>query len=163
MKLWEIEQQIEDAIGSAVDRETGEIDPEQLETISGLEMDLRDKAVAVALYIQGEELEGKSVASVAKQLADRAKGHQRRADALREYLARILERKLGHDSISDPRIQIAWRKSAAVEVDDVAVLPTELTRTSVTADKKSIGDILKAGGEVRGCRRVERHSLQIKS
>lgn len=161
MKLWEISDQIERVITDAIDRETGELDEAALESLSELQGDLKAKATQVALYIAGEIAEGKAVEEHAKMLAKRASGHKRRAEKLKSYLERHLLHHLGAEDISDPRVQIKWRTSRAVEIEEGAVLPDELTRVTVAPDKKAITERIKAGEKVKGCSLVERRNMSI--
>ena len=161
MRLFEIVDGVGDLLELSVDRETGEISEEGLAALSALEMDLSEKLVNTALYLKGVEAERDAVAKAAKELADRAKIHTRQADRLRKYLSDNMER-VGHEGLSDPRVKLGWRSSTAVVVDADASLPVELLCVKTSPDKKAIGDLLKAGTEVEGCRLETRRNLQVK-
>jgi hypothetical protein len=143
------------------DRETGEISNFTLKRLDELELTLDEKLTNTALYLKGVEAERDAVAKAAKELADRAKIHTRQADRLRKYLADNMERA-GHEGLSDPRVKLGWRSSTAVVVDAGASLPVELLCVKTAPDKKAIGDLLKAGTEVEGCRLETRRNLQVK-
>jgi len=163
MRLFEIVDGVGDLLELSVDRETGEISEEGLAALSALEMDLSEKLVNTALYLKGVEAERDAVAKAAKELADRAKIHTRQADRLRKYLSDNMER-VGHEGLSDPRVKLSWRTSTAVVCDEDArfFLPVELLAVKTSPDKKAIGDLLKAGTEVAGCRLETRKNLQVK-
>jgi len=160
MRLFEIDYQIEALLNASVDRETGEINEDALAELEALEVQRDDKALAVAAYIVGQEAEAEAVKAQAKRLADRAAKHERHAERLREYLQAHLPTGT---KLRDERVEIGWRKSTAVEIDvETAELPPEMCRVTVAPDKRAIGDALKAGEEVKGCRLVQRQSVQIR-
>ena len=162
MRLFEIVDGVQNLLELSVDAD-GVISEEGLAALSALEMDLSEKLVNTALYLKGVEAERDAVAKAAKELADRAKIHTRQADRLRKYLADNMER-VGHEGLSDPRVKLSWRTSTAVVCDEDArfFLPVELLAVKTSPDKKAIGDLLKAGTEVEGCRLETRKNLQIK-
>jgi hypothetical protein len=161
MRLFEIDALLETLLNESVNPETGEIAPEALAEIEALEMALNEKALAVAAYIVGQECEAQAVKMQAKRLEERAAKHERHAARLREYLAAHLP---PGTKLHDDRVEIGWRKSQAVEVDDVGKLPDELVKVTVTAnpDKPAIRAALKAGEPVPGARLVERTHLVVK-
>ena len=163
MRLFEIVDGVQNLLELSVSRETGEISEEGLAALSALEMDLSEKLINTALYLKGVEAERDAVAKAAKELADRAKIHTRQADRLRKYLSDNMER-VGHEGLSDPRVKLSWRTSTAVVCDEDArfFLPVELLAVKTSPDKKAIGDLLKAGTEVAGCRLETRKNLQVK-
>ena len=160
MKLFDISQQIEALLDASVDRETGEIVETALAELEALEEARDTKALHVAAYLVGQRLEAEAIKSQAKRLSERAAIHARHADRLEVYLE-------GHvpvgAKLSDSRVQIAWRKSEAVEVDcDALELPLEFCRTTYAPMKPEIKAALKTGQQVHGCRLVTRQSIQVK-
>ena len=161
MRLFEIVDGVQHLLELSTDRETGEISEEGLAELEALEMDLSEKLVNTALYLKGVEAERDAVAKAASELSARAKLHGKQADRLRKYLADNMERA-GHEGLSDPRVKLGWRSSTAVVVDAGASLPVELLCVKTTPDKKAIGELLKSGTEVEGCRLETRRNLQVK-
>ena len=161
MRLFEIVNGVQNLLELSVSRETGEISEEGLAALSALEMDLSEKLVNTALYLKGVEAERDAVKKAAQELSDRAKIHTRQADRLRKYLADNMERA-GREGLSDPRVKLGWRSSTAVVVDADASLPVELLCVKTAPDKKAIGELLKSGTEVEGCRLETRKNLQVK-
>ncbi len=142
-------------------RATGEISEAGLAELEALEMDLEEKLVNTALYLKGVEAERDAVTHAAQQLFDRAQGKTRQAERLRKYLSDNMER-VGHEGLSDPRVKLGWRTSTAVVVEDDASLPVELIAVKTSPNKKAIGELLKSGAEVEGCRLETRRNLQVK-
>lgn len=130
-KLYEIDDEIQDAILAGVDRETGEISPDLDAMLDALDMERDQKCLAVLAYIKGLELEAATIQVVAQTFADEAQEHLDRAEPfmnqaerLRKYLARYFPE--GHDKISDARGSINWKKGVPVcEVIDVRQLPSD--------------------------------------
>ncbi len=161
MRLFEIVDGVQHILELGTDRETGEISNFTLKRLDELELTLDEKLTNTALYLKGVEAERDAVKKAAQELSDRAKIHTRQADRLRKYLSDNMER-VGHEGLSDPRVKLGWRTSTAVVVDADASLPVELLCVKTAPDKKAIGDLLKAGTEVEGCRLETRKNLQVK-
>ncbi len=161
MRLFEIVDGVQHILELGTDRETGEISNFTLKRLDELELTLDEKLTNTALYLKGVEAERDAVKKAAQELSDRAKIHTRQADRLRKYLSDNMER-VGHEGLSDPRVKLGWRSSTAVVVDADASLPVELLCVKTAPDKKAIGDLLKAGTEVEGCRLETRKNLQVK-
>jgi hypothetical protein len=161
MRLFELVDAVQDCLDLSIDRATGEISEAGIAALDELGLTLDEKLTNTALYLKGVEAERDAVAKAAKELAARALIHTRQADRLREYLRSNMER-VGHEGLSDPRVKLGWRSSTAVVVDAGASLPVELLCVKTAPDKKAIGELLKSGTEVEGCRLETRKNLQVK-
>lgn len=160
LALWDLDARLEDLLNRSVDHDTGEILPEALAEIEALEGALEAKQLAVAAYILGQRAEADAVRAQAKRLSERAARHDRHADHLAEYLrAHIAE----GTKLRDARVEIAWRRSEAVEVDcDPTELPEEYCRIRCEADKAALKAALKAGEQIKGARLVSRANLVVR-
>jgi hypothetical protein len=163
LRLFEIVDGVQNLLELSVDRDTGEISEEGLAALDELELTLDEKLTNTALYLKGVEAERDAVAKAAKELSARAAIHGKQADRLRKYLSDNMER-VGHEGLSDPRVKLSWRTSTAVVCDEDArfFLPVELLAVKTSPDKKAIGELLKSGTEVAGCRLETRKNLQVK-
>lgn len=160
MKLYEIDERLEALLLQATNRETGEIDEAVWPEIEALELAREKKLLDLACYQMGELRESEAVKAQADALARRAKIHKNRAERLKQFLATQVPQG---QKLRDPRAQIGWRKSTAVEVIDEKTLPScFLRRPPPVPDKKLIGDTLKSGGKVPGAELQERQNLQVK-
>lgn len=157
--LFEIDTQLEALLNASVDRETGEVLPDALAEIEALEMERDAKALHIGAYIVDLDEEAEKVRRGMKRLAERAARHERHAERLREYLASHLPQ--GH-RCRDERVEIGWRKSSAVEVEDEDKLPYALLRIRTEPDKTAIKEALQRGEDVKGAHLVERMRLQIR-
>lgn len=67
----------------------------------------------------------------------------------------------GHDRVDTPLFKVSFRKSEAVEVDDL-LLPESYKVATYKPDKKRLKEDLKNGLEILGAELVERKNLSIR-
>ena len=67
----------------------------------------------------------------------------------------------GHERVDTPLFKVSFRKSEAVEVDDL-LLPESYKVATWKADKKRLKEDLKNGLEILGAELVERKNLSIR-
>ena len=160
--LFEISGDIEWLINNAVDPETGEIAEDYIEQLEALEMARDEKVENIGCWIKNLNADAAALKEEAKNMNERAKRAERKADGLKRYL----EAALHGEKFQSTRCAISWRRSTSVEVDEAELpdLPEQYVRRKVTveADKTAIKDALKAGEVIEGCRLVEKQSIQIK-
>lgn len=160
--LFEINSNIMAAWDAAIDPETGEVDETALALFESLQIERDAKIENIACWIKNLKSDAEALKAEAKNMADRAKAAERKADSLKSYLAAALH----GEKFQSARAAISWRKSVSVEVDDAEVenLPEQYIRrkVSVEADKTAIKDALKAGETIEGCRLVESNNISIK-
>lgn len=137
------------------------------DTLEGLEGEIEIKAQSVAAYTLNLEAYAKAAKEASKQLAERARRIERRADALREYMRGQLE-ALKLTKIDGPEFTVAVRKNPpSVQVaadadlgDEWMVFPDA---PPPTADKRKIGEALKAGQTIPGCSLTQTTRLDIRA
>lgn len=95
-----------------------------------------------------------------KRLSDLNKLAERKNERLKEVLKESME-LTGHDRVDTPLFKVAFRKSEAVEVDDL-LLPESYKVATWKADKKRLKEDLKNGLEILGAELVERKNLSIR-
>ena len=97
----------------------------------------------------------KAVAGRISDLQARKSRAERRKEALRGLMFRLLK------AAGVPRVPLAeatisiGKKAAAVEIVDEAALPAEVVRITTAPDKKAIAELLKAGTDVPGAKMGE--------
>lgn len=95
----------------------------------------------------------KAIAERARELSGRKARHERKKDAMRTLLMRLLK-AAGLPRVALPEATVSISKGRdSVEVLDVEVLPDNVVRITKEADKKALADLLKAG-PVEGARLV---------
>lgn len=163
MNLYAIDRSIENLIAASVDEETGEllIDMEELEALS-IE---RDKKIEnIALYIKNLKAEAQAIREEERNLAARRKSAENYADRL----VKLLSSSLNGEKFSTPRVNISYRTSTALEVNEKfyswanQYAPELLRQKQAEADKKAITDAIKSGKEIPWAEIVSKINLTIK-
>ena len=170
LTLYEINQQLMDAVEYSVDPETGELlgGKELEDKINEIKLTLDDKISNIACFIKSLEAEANAVKEEKMKLAKRQKTLENKATWLRQYLDGYLamnidEEKLPKFKYKDARCQIGYRKSQKVDVfdesqlDDKYLVP-QPPKVSLTDIKEDI----KKGIPVDGADLIVRYNLNIK-
>jgi hypothetical protein len=135
------------------------------DTLESLSGDLEQKAQNVAFVVRNLEVTAQAIKAFEDQQRERRKAIENRADGLRDYLQRCME-ATGIERIEGPGILLSFRKSSAVVIDGVDLIPAEFMRAPepkpAEPDKTAIAAALKAGTEVPGAHIEKRRLLQIK-
>lgn len=166
MNLYEINRQIEEICETAIDPETGEVAEDAIEALNALAIERDTKIENVALWHKNVLAESKAIADEIKALQDRKKSIEKKL----EWQERYLEWALQGQKFETAKVQISYRKSQAVEIDDLGKFilrymdkPDLVTvRTDYAPNKSSIKAMLKEGQEIDGATLVERQNMQIK-
>lgn len=119
---------------------------------------VRERLLAEREYLDGQ----------AAQVSAAAKRRGSQIDDIDERVKAFLIAH--HELTGQPKVTLSdggWarlqtHRTVAVEVDDVAELPAELTRVRVDPDKRAIKEELQAGREIPGARLLERESLSVR-
>lgn len=158
MTLYEIDEKIRNLI----DEETGEIlDPNALDN---LEMARDEKLENIALYCKDLDAEAKAIADEIKNL------QQRKATAEKKYesLKGLLKYALNGQTFKTARVNISYRKTSSVQVDDEFVKwammngDQYLIYDEPRVSKTEIKEAIKNGIEVPYAHIEEKQSIQIK-
>lgn len=160
--LFDINRELQDLWEAALDPETGELDEEKLAAFEALGMERDAKIENIGCWIKNLESDAEALKAEAKNMTERAKRAERKADSLKRYLTAALD----GEKFNSTRCAISWRRSVSVEIDEAEIpeLPEQYirTKTTVEPDKAAIKDALKAGEYIEGCRLVERNNISIK-
>lgn len=153
MNLYEIDE----AIMSCVDEETGEvIDIEKLEE---LQMERDKKIEGIGCWIKNLLSDAEQLKIEKDKLSDRQKACESKAKNLKEYLQNYLE----GEKYKSPKVVISYRKTESVDVPDWRMIPESYLRyKDPEPDKTAIKKAIKAGEVVPGCGIVVNQSMQIK-
>ena len=97
------------------------------------------------------------------RLTVRKKAFQDRAQAIKERVAQSMS-NADEKRVENSTARITLTRSKSVDIVDETELPLQFlrTKTTVEADKKAIGEKLKAGEEVPGARLVENLNVRLK-
>lgn len=160
MTLYEIQDNIRQAIEQGFNEETGEIfDASDLEA---LQIQRDEKIESIALYIKDLTAEANAIKAEKTALAKRQQTAENRAEWLRKYLAKCLDGQ----KFKTARVAISYRKSQTVELIDgldINQLPHQFLREiTPEVDKTALKDALKEGQEIYGVYLQEHTNTIIK-
>ena len=161
MTLYEINQAILDLYDSMVDPETGEVGKGFEWQLEKLDIARGEKIENIALWIKDLKAESEAIKMEMRKLQERARVADNKAERLKNYLAY----SLGGEKFSTPRVAISFRNTKAVEIEPEAwrFIPDQYLRTrDPEPDKRAIGEALKAGIAIPGCRLIDNRSMTIK-
>lgn len=161
MKLYEIDQALEEALNkTVVNEETGEVTAEpDFELIEKLQMERDKKIENVCRFVKNAASEAKAIADEIKQFTARKKVLENQVDRAKSFL----EFALAGEKFESPTVSVTYRTSKSIVVDDLGALPEEYLRyKEPEADKMAIKAALKAGETVPGAHEEETKSIQIK-
>lgn len=149
--------EIDEAILSCIDLETGEIlDAEKL---SSLQMERDKKLESVALWYKNLLSDAEQYKAEKASFAEKEQAAKRKAESLKQWL----DNALCGNPFKTAKVQVTYRKSKTVEVEDISKIPAEFLRyKEPEADKTKIKQAINGGTEISGCRLVENNNISIK-
>lgn len=165
MNLYEIEHEIRrltDEIDAWAEEHGGDItDCPALTALDSLSIDRERKVLSLGCLILEEQAEAKAVKAEIDRLTKRYKARTREAERLAKWVQSNI--KPG-EKFKDARVAVTLRNSTATIVEIPAEeLPLVYVRvkTETAPDKKAIGEALRAGECIPGCRLESRWNLSI--
>ena len=162
MKLYEINEALEQALEAAFDPETGEIlDEDALAQVETLELAREDKLEGIACWIKDLRADAEAIKTEKNNLAKREKAANNKADRLTEYL----KWQLAGEKLKTARASVSYRNSEAVELGErfePMNLPSDCWSVEYKINKTAIKEHLKAGEALEGAELVMRTSIIIK-
>lgn len=153
MKLYEIDE----AILSCIDTETGEIlDADKL---NALQIKREEKLENVALWIKNLKSDAEALKAEKQAFADRQKAAENKAESLKKWLTETL----AGEKFKTTKVVVSFRKTKSVQVEDIWKLDDSYVKyAEPTADKAAIKKAIEAGQEVTGATLVENVSISVK-
>ena len=154
--------EIDDAITSLVDMETGEIDDEK--RYDELQMERTQKIENIGCYYKNLTAEAKAMKEEEANLAQRRKAVENKAERIKALLVYALK----GEKFESPKVRCGYRKPKSVQVDDSFVAWARehaddlLTFKEPTPDRKAIKAALEDGREIEHAEIVTNESLQVK-
>lgn len=160
MKLYEIDNAIDELIRNSIDPETGEV-MDITDELDALQMEREDKLESVALVIKNLTAEATAIRNEEKALADRRRTAENRVEWLKGYLMQ----SLAGQKFSTPKVAVSFRSTTAVYIEDDAEFlkeHPEYARIKTEIDKSALKDALKNGAEVSGAALENRTSMIVR-
>ena len=136
------------------------------DTLESLSGDLEVKATNVAMFVRNLEASTESIKAAEKQMAERRKAIEAKAERIRNYLKENMART-GITKIDCPYFALSLRNSPpAVEVINADEIPAQYfdipEPPAPVLNKNRLKDDLKNGVIVEGARLTQGSYLQIK-
>lgn len=161
MKLWEISKLMNTdrlfkvSDDASVDTETGEVfDKEYLDN---LPMEQEEKSRNVGLVIKNMSNDIDLIDKEIKRLTAMKKSTQSKIESLKSYILTY------GCPVKDVAVTIRFSKGReSVEVEKGVDLPESFRKYTWTPNKTAIGEALKDGQEIAGCRLVRKPSVSVK-
>lgn len=161
MKLWEISKLMNTdrlfkvSDDASVDTETGEVfDKEYLDN---LPMEQEEKSRNVGLVIKSMSSDIDLIDKEIKRLTAMKKSTQSKIESLKSYVFTY------GCPVKDVAVTIRFSKGREyVEVEKGVDLPESFRKYTWTPNKTAIGEALKEGQEIAGCRLVRKPSVSVK-
>ena len=154
--LYELTGQFLDIYNLELDEET------KLDTLDSMDWnsDYENKVENYIKVIKNIESDVEARKAEIKRLTELNKADEKKKDHLKETLSTSMV-LTGHERVDTPLFKVSFRKSQAVEVDEL-VLPESYKVATWKPDKKRLKDDLKNGLEIVGASLVERKNLSIR-
>jgi hypothetical protein len=154
--LYELTGQFLDIYNLELDEET------KLDTLDSIDWqtDYEEKVENYIKVIKNIESDVEARKAEIKRLTELNKADEKKKEHLKETLSASMQ-LTGHERVDTPLFKVSFRKSQAVEVDEL-VLPESYKVATWKPDKKRLKEDLKNGLEIVGASLVERKNLSIR-
>ncbi len=154
--LYELTGQFLDIYNLELDEET------KLDTLDSIdwETEYETKVENYIKVMKNIEADVEARKNEIKRLMELNKADEKKKDHLKDTLSASMI-LTGHERVDTPLFKVSFRKSEAVEVDDL-LLPEAYKVATWKADKKRLKEDLKNGFEILGAELVERKNLSIR-
>lgn len=155
--LYELVKEIEN-FEFDIDEETGEI--LNIDELDALELARDVKVENICLYIKNLRSDAAAYKAEKDSFTQKEKAATNKANRLAAYV----ETMLAGAKFKTSKVTVSYRKSKAVEVEDVEHVPAEYLRITqkVEPDKTAIKKAIEGGAEIKGCSLVEKQNMSIK-
>lgn len=154
--LYELTGQFLDIYNMELDDET------KVDTLDSIDWqtDYENKVENYVKIIKNTEADVEARKNEIKRLTELNRADKRKIERMEENLKESMV-VTGHEQVDTTLFKVSFRKSEAVEVDDL-LLPEAYKVATYKPDKKRLKEDLKNGLEILGAELVERKNLSIK-
>lgn len=159
MKLYEVNQRIEELSEQMVDIETGEINEEIFVELTELVEEKEDRLESIFLHIKNLASDITALKVERDSFDKRIKRKTREMDRLLDWTTTLQKGK----TFETDKVRVKYRRSQKVEIKNESLIPEKYIKfkTTKSPDKTAIKDVLKNGGYVEGAVLVERFNPNI--
>ena len=154
--LYELTGQFLDIYNMDLDDET------KADTLESIDWnsDYENKVENYIKVIKNNEADIEARKNEIKRLTELNRADERKNERMKEVLKESMA-LTGHEQVDTTLFKVSFRKSEAVEVDDL-LLPEAYKVATYKPDKKRLKEDLKNGLEILGAELVERKNLSIR-
>lgn len=154
--LYELTGQFLDIYNMDLDDET------KADTLESIDWnsDYEEKVENYIKVIKNNEADIEARKNEIKRLTELNRADERKNERMKEVLKESMD-LTGHERVDTSLFKVSFRKSEAVEVDDL-LLPEAYKVTTYKPEKKRLKEDLKNGLEILGAELVERKNLSIR-
>nr|DAS94904.1 MAG TPA: resistance protein [Caudoviricetes sp.] len=154
--LYELTGQFLDIYNMDLDDET------KADTLESIDWnsDYEEKVENYIKVIKNNEADIEARKNEIKRLTELNRADERKNERMKEVLKESMD-LTGHERVDTKLFKVSFRKSEAVEVDDL-LLPESYKVATWKPDKKRLKEDLKNGLEIIGATLVERKNLSIR-
>lgn len=153
---------IDSAIVSLIDAETGEISDE--EVFDALQMERDKKVENIGLLLKNTVAEAKAIKEEEQALAARRKTAENKVERLKDLLAYALH----GEKFSTPKLKVSYRKSRVVNIDPQFIEWAEinaddlLTYSEPKVNKTAVRDAIDSGRDIKFAAIETKQNMQVK-
>jgi hypothetical protein len=146
-----------------IEENGGEVNEEIMNQLALTEENFKDKAVSYSNIVKVLDYDVKSIDEEIKRLQDLKKKKSKAAETFETKLSEAMQ-QFGYDKIETPTRKLSFRKSEAIEVENVDIIPARYfnEKTTYTLDKDRVKSVIKYGETIPGVHLVTKMNLQIK-
>lgn len=154
--------EIDDAITSLVDMETGEIEDEK--RFDELKMERSKKIENIGLLLKNTVAEAKAIKEEEQALSARRKTAENKAERLKNLLAYALH----GEKFSTPKLKVSYRKSRVVNIDPQFIEWAEsnaddlLTYSEPKVNKTAVRYAIDSGRDIKFATIETKQNMQVK-
>ena len=159
MKLYAVNQRIEELSEQMVDTETAEINEEIFAELTELVEEKEDRLESIFLHIKNLASDITALKVERDSFDKRIKRKTREMDRLLDWTTMLQKGK----TFETDKVRVKYRKSQKVEIRNELLIPGQYMtyKTTSSPDRKAIKEVLKNGGYVEGAVLVERFNPNI--
>ncbi len=166
MKLYELDQEIEkveEAYNEYAEEHAGDVTDFPYEAqYEALQGERDEKILNLGSWFKNLSAESKAFADEIKVLQQKKKVRDNKMNWVKDFINSYL--KVG-EKINDTRVQLSWRKSESIQINDrfdMSKLSSFFKVVTEDVNKSKVKEHLKQGEKFEGIELLQKNNLQIK-
>ena len=137
-------------------------DPSELEdALKNIDGEASEKMLQYAFIVKNAESDVNGIKAEIKRLKEREKAMTNNINRMKEAMEMLI-REVKGQRLTTSHFTFSFRKSTAVQIDDISLIPMDYIKTETSVMKTDIKKALENGEQVAGASLVENQSLSIR-